>query len=388
MRVLHIGPIKMGRPSGAPGAICGLAAAQAEMGLEVGLLSSLPIPPGVEMEEIQGAYLLGGIRRRHYNPWFVPKDWIVQIRREFGEPDIVCCHGVYSPFISAIARRCRQVDWPYTFTAHGGLTRFAQSVKRTKKRISNILWFCDFLEHAIAVRALCAKEAEQIRDLFEVKKIITVPNGVENYLLETEGKLLPADLGDFRSEGDLVLGFIGRIDMYHKGLDLLLKAMAILNSQPSGTRCKLFVIGPFHRKKDKPRFTLAVEALGLKDSVKLVGPKYGEEKLRYFLTCDVFVHTSRWEGMPMAVLEAMALGRPCLVTPGTNMADVVREGGGWECEPNPESIVEAITSIYEKKDCLEELGEQSHRLIQSRFTWRKVAEQLREKYFDILADLS
>jgi glycosyltransferase involved in cell wall biosynthesis len=123
-----------------------------------------------------------------------------------------------------------------------------------------------------------------------------------------------------------------------------------------------------------------VKTLGLKDDVRLLGPKYGEEKLRYFLACDVFVHTSRFEGMPMAVLEAMALGRPCLVTPGSNMGEVVRECGGWECQPTPRSIAETIKSIYGKRDSLDVIGQRSHELMRLRFTWRKVARQLYQEY--------
>ena len=87
--------------------------------------------------------------------------------------------------------------------------------------------------------------------------------------------------------------------------------------------------------------------------------KDGEEVLRCLLACDVFVHTSRSEGMPMAVLEAMAMGRPCLVTPGTNMADVVCEGGGWQCQPDPDSIAESLKDIYQQRDSLQARGKQS-----------------------------
>ena len=160
--------------------------------------------------------------------------------------------------------------------------------------------------------------------------------------------------------------------------------MAILKSQHGGLKYKLFLIGPFHTKKDRRFFDSAVESLRLKDDVRLLGSKYGEEKWRHFLACDVFVHTSRSEGMPMAVLEAMALGRSCLVTPGSNVADVVRAGGGWECQPDPTSIAEAIISIYDKKDSLQVVGCQSRELMRARFTWRKVAQQLTEEYAKII----
>ncbi len=385
MKILHVGPVKPTHAAGGPShSIRGLAKAQAELGLNVGLLSSLPLPPNVSMEGTPGVYPLKNPRERHYNPWFISRDWLKRIQTEFGTPDLVNFQGFYTPFQCALARRCRQVGWPYIITPRGELTYLAQNVRRTKKRIANFLVFRSYVRHAAAVHALCPREAEQIRNLFAVQKIITAPNGIEDYLLEIPEKLPAADLGNFSHDADLMFGFIGRIYMYHKGLDLLLKAMAILKLLSNRLRCKLFVIGPFYTKRDERSFHLAVETLGLQNDVKLLGPKYGDEKLRYFLACDVFVHTSRFEGMPMAVLEAMALGRPCLVTPGTNIADVVRQGGGWVCDPNPESIAEAIKSIYGKRDSLEALGQQSRKLIQSRFTWRKVVQRLSEEYAKII----
>jgi len=381
MKILHIGPVKPGRAATGPShSIRGLAGAQAELGLSVGLLSSLPLPPSMSMEEAPGVYLLESPRRKHYNPWLISKDWLKRIQMEFGTPDLVNFQSFYTPFQCALGRRCRQLGWPYIITPRGELTYLAQNIRRAKKHIANLLCFYSYAKHATAIHALTLREAEQIQASFQVKKIITAPNGVEDYLLQAQKKLLSADLGDFRGDSDLMLGFVGRIDVYHKGLDLLLKAMAILKSQPNGLRCKLFVIGPFHRKRDEQSFCLAVESLDLGDDVKLIGPKYGEEKLRYFLACDVFVHTSRFEGMPMAVLEAMALGRPCLVTPGTNMADVVCEGGGWQCQPDPDSIAESLKDIYQQRDSLRVRGRQSRELIKARFTWRKVTQRLLAEY--------
>jgi len=366
--------------TGVAQSICGMVAAQAAVGLEVGLLSSSPIPSSVSMPEIPGVSLIEGPRKRQLNPWFISRDWIIRIREKFGVPGLVDFHSTYIPFHIALARRCRQVGWPYIITAHGGMGYLAQGVKRPKKAFGNLIYFRSYVKHAAAVHALCEREAKEIQALFNVKNIITVPNGVDDYLLDAWQKLSPANLGGFGQDTNLMLGFVGRIDVYHKGLDLLLKALAILKSRPNRNTCKLFVIGPFYTKQDEQSFRSAVESLGLKDDVKLFGPKNGEEKLRYFLACDVFVHTSRFEGMPMAVLEAMALGRPCLVTPGTNIADIVREAGGWECEPNPESIAGTIESIYEKRDSLQLLGQQARGLIQARFTWPLVARRLSDAY--------
>ncbi len=385
MKVLHVGQLKTDRGvTGSCQSTNGFAVAQAGIGLKVGLIASSPLRHGELVEEQPEICVLGDCHRRHYNPWLVSRDWVDRIYEEFGTPDVVHFHSTYIPFNIAFARRCKQLGWPYIITPHGGMTYLAQNVKRIKKGVANFLFFRSYVKQAAAIHALCRREAEEIQALFEVKKIITVSNGVEDYLLEASEKLSAADLDDFGDKCDLMLGFVGRIDVYHKGLDLLLKAMAILKSQPDGFKCKLFFIGPFDPKKNKQVFGSVVESLRLKDIVKVLGPKFGDEKWRYFMACDVFVHTSRFEGMPMAVLEAMALGRPSLVTPGSNVANIVREGGGWECEPDPKSIAEAIRSIYEKRDSLRMIGQRSRELIQARFTWRNVAEQLSGEYAKVI----
>jgi glycosyltransferase involved in cell wall biosynthesis len=264
------------------------------------------------------------------------------------------------------------------------MTEAAQRVKRVKKFLGNFTFFRTFIGEAAAIHALCPREADEIRSQFDAKRVFTVPNGVDASLLEVPEEQSAADLGQFREACDLMLGFVGRIDVHHKGIDLLLQAMAVLKSQSMGVRCKLFLVGPFHRIKDGQRFWSMVDSLDLGEDVKVIGPKFGQEKWRYFLACDVFVHTSRWEGMPMAVLEAIALGRPCLVTEGTNVADVVEETNGWVCAAEPGSIADAIQSVYGRRDSREVLARQSRELIRSRFTWGRIAQQLTEEYKKII----
>lgn len=385
MKILHVGPIKPTPGAAGPSnSVRGLAGAQVEIGLDVGLLSSLPLDPGPKMEATPGACVLVSPSRRQYNPWLISGEWIKRIQTQFGVPSLVNFHSTYIPFQIALARRFRKLGWPYIIAPRGGMTRIAQRSKHVKKTLGNLTFFNSYVKNAAAIHALSPGEAEEIRALFKVKKVITVPNGVEDCLFEAAEKLPAADLSDFNRDSDLILGFVGRIDVYIKGLDLLLEALCKLKEKPGRPKCKLFMVGPPHTKRDKKKFVSSIRKLGLQDTVKLLGPKFGQEKWSCFLACDVYVQTSRSEGMPMAVLEAMALRRPCLVTPGTRVSDIVCNGGGWECKPNPKSIAETIKSIYDKKTSLETLGQQSQKLIQKQFTWHKVARQLKAEYDKIL----
>ena len=385
MKILHVGPIRATKTATGPNhSIRGLAHAQAQIGAKTAILTSVPLANGVEMEASPGVVMLGGPEAAHRNPWSISKAWIDMIETKFGRPDIVNFHSTYDTFQVALARKCRQAGWKYVVTPRGGMTLLAQHTKRLKKTLGNILFFKSFVAGADAIHALCDSEAEQIQKSFKVKRIFVVPNGAEDDLLNAAERLKPADMGYFKRGNELLLGFVGRIDMNHKGLDLLLKAMGQLKRNSGTSFCRLLVVGPFRTAKDEKLFRHLMQYHKLHDDIELLGPKFGDEKLSYYLACDVFVHTSRFEGMPMAVIEAMAVGKPCLATPGTNMSDVVCRGGGWECAPSPESIAEKLEQIYQKRDSLIERGKQSKKLMQTEFTWKIVAEKTIHEYQNLI----
>jgi glycosyltransferase involved in cell wall biosynthesis len=385
MKILHVGPLKGARSAtGVTQSIRGLAPAQAAIGLKVGLLPSLPLQ-GQTMEELPGVCLLAGPRQRQVNAWLISQDWITRIREEFGRPDLVNFHSTYIPFQVALARQCRRVGWPYIVTAHGGMTAVAQSIKNIKKSIANILFFRSFIKHAVAVHAVCDLEAAQIRSLFLVKQVFVVPNGVHECLFDIGEHLSAANLGDFANGADLMLGYIGRIDVYIKGLDLLLDALAKLKLQPDAPNCKLFIVGPFHTNWDQNYILSVIRSRGLEKVVRVLGPKFGQEKWSYFLACDVYVQASRSEaGIPQSLLEAMALGRPYLATPATNVAGAVRQCGGWVCAADSDSIADTIQIIYKSRKLFPDIGQRCRDFVRSRFTWPKIAHQLSEEYAKII----
>lgn len=386
MKILHVAPIRPERDATGPSrSIRGLARAQAETGCRAAILSSLPAPDRILNERPSDILYLPRPRRRHFNPWHLSGDWVDKIREGMGTPDIVHFHSVYDPFQMAMGRLCRRLRWKYIVSPRGGMTLLAQQRKKTKKGIANLLSFRSFIERASAVHALSAPEAEEIRESFAVQEIVIVPNGIDEQLLDASGRLVPAHLGGFGKRGDLVLGFVGRIDLHHKGIDLLLDAMAAVRSWRPPVELSLFLVGPFQSRREERWFWSQVRSLDLVDTVRHLGPLFGDEKWRHLLACDVFVHTSRFEGMPMAVLEAMALGRPCLVTTGTNMGDVVREAGGWVCAPNPGSIAESLMNIKVRKGSLRDLGSMASRLIREKFTWKAVSMDLLMHYRRIVA---
>jgi glycosyltransferase involved in cell wall biosynthesis len=102
---------------------------------------------------------------------------------------------------------------------------------------------------------------------------------------------------------------------------------------------------------------------------------------------SLFVHTSRWDGLPFSVLEALAAGRPVLVTPGTNTSEYVRSAAAGEVvEADAASIAAGL-----RRACSWSAAERTNRavaarrLVETRFRWPDLARQMAETYKSVVA---
>ena len=148
---------------------------------------------------------------------------------------------------------------------------------------------------------------------------------------------------------------------------------------------ELVLAGPDFRSGQAELEALATRLLP-HGGVRFVGPIFGEEKDALLRTARVFVHTSRWEGMPYAILEALAAGCPALLTPATNLGELVEEyGAGVVVEGTPEGVCDGLARILEAPpERYEAMCRAAWRLASERFTWASVAEQLSVAYRSLI----
>jgi glycosyltransferase involved in cell wall biosynthesis len=111
-----------------------------------------------------------------------------------------------------------------------------------------------------------------------------------------------------RLGGPAHLGFIGSMATNYKGVDILLKAVAL--SQQEGLDVKTHLLGD---GRLRPQFEAMARELGISQHVQFYGQiPAGSAVFEFLDSVDIFVMPSRTEGLPKAMMEAMARGCPCI----------------------------------------------------------------------------
>ncbi|MFI2640224.1 glycosyltransferase [Streptomyces sp. NPDC018610] len=287
-------------------------------------------------------------------------------------PDLVHAHSAKAGLAGRLAVRGRipTVFQPHawSFEAVGGVTAaLALRWERWGTR-----W---------AARTVCVSEAE--RATGERAGIggrwTVVANGVDT------GRFRPADAGDVRSRPARLAGLgldpaaplavcVGRL-CRQKGQDVLLRAWDAVAREVPGARLVLVGDGP-----DAGRLRA-----GAPPSVLFTGAV--TDALPWYQAADLVVLPSRWEGMALAPLEAMACGRPVVVTDVDGARESLPPSLAARCLVPPEdpaALAGAVTGLLLDAWARASLGDLARRHVLAAHDVRHTAEAVADLYRDLL----
>jgi glycosyltransferase involved in cell wall biosynthesis len=226
------------------------------------------------------------------------------------------------------------------------------------------------------LQALSDQELRDLRDYGLVNPIARINNGID---VKPKPFLLGCAIHDAYGlpKGRRILLFLSRISP-QKGLDLLLRAMAIIRTKLNDWI--LVVCGYDHDGHLEELYEL-VNDLELNNYVVFIGPIYGDDKDKVFSVAEAFVLPSRSEGAPMVVLEAMAAGLPVLTTKAAPWEQLTQNDCGWWAEVSVNSIADSLNDLVgTRPDVLKQKGINAQTLVSQQYTWRLAAEQTSELY--------
>lgn len=166
--------------------------------------------------------------------------------------------------------------------------------------------------------------------------------------------------------------FMGRLHP-RKGVVALVEAFREANISSA----RLVIAGP-------DEGALAAVRPLLDGRITLTGYLGGQERLAALAAADVLALPAVGEGLPMVVLEAMAAGRPVIVSPGCYLPEAAQYGAGLEVEPAVEPLAAALEALLCNADLRARMGAAAQVLARTRFAWDNIARQMETVYQEMI----
>jgi len=235
------------------------------------------------------------------------------------------------------------------------------------------------VKHASAVIALNPEEVKTLQKLkVKQEKIQIIPNAIDS----TKFRPINSDIirQKYGLEGTIIL-FVGSSSL-HKGVHILFKS--VTNILKSYSNLYLIFVGKVHAN-DIINF---VKEYKINNNVLFLGHISPDEMPYFYSSADIFVLPSFSEGMPTALLEAMACGLPSIGTNVGGIKEVIEDmKTGILVDPgNSDQLAEKIKLLLSDENLRRRLGENGRKKVLKNYTWEKVTDQIENLYKKVMED--
>jgi glycosyltransferase involved in cell wall biosynthesis len=281
------------------------------------------------------------------------RDVIRAVRAE--RPDLLHTHLVHADLYGAVAAAAARV--PYVSTRHNDdrylLGPFRYVDRAAARRAGRLIAISD------AVRRFLEAAGH------DPSKLTTIRYGLDE-LPVTPSDPTPEQAG-IPPEAPLALA-VGRL-IAQKDHETLLRAFALVREREPEARLAILGSGPLEAET-----RALVETLGLGDAVTLPG----RTEIRDWLErADVFVHTSRWEGFGIVLLEAMLASLPVVATRVSAVPEVAVDGetGVLVDAGDVEGVARELAAVLGDPELAKRLGQAGHERARSEFSVARMAER-------------
>jgi glycosyltransferase involved in cell wall biosynthesis len=268
----------------------------------------------------------------------------------------------------------RTTHKPYIVSAHGMLEKWALKHRQLKKWIYSFLIERSNLQDAACLHALTRAEVEDYRRYGLRNPVVLIPNGVDVPRTAAPDMFLEAYP---HLKGKRLTIFLSRIH-YKKGLDVLCEAWCNVHHKCADAH--LVLAGPDF-ENTRSTIQAQINELRINTSVSFTGMLRGAMKWSALAAAEVFVLPSYSEGFSVAVLEAMGMGVPVVISRACNFPEVADEGCGFVIGPNAGEVQNALTQLLlANHSDVVRMGNRGRQLVSTRYTWSAVGRQISAMY--------
>ena len=294
-----------------------------------------------------------------------------------GDYDVVHAHAVFSHAPLAAARACVRGRVPYVIRPLGTLNPLAIESRRTAAK--RLLWAVaarNAVRRAAAVHFTTDLERRLVTTEIPMTNDVVVPLGAPE-MPAAAGR----DLMNFRSQFQLAhRPFVLAIGRLHpiKGLEDLIDAFARVRARMPFDDWRLVIAGDgdaAYREKLKQR--AAADTSG----IIFTGWLSGTAKTAAIRSAALVAVPSRQESFSFSAVEALACGVPVLLSADVGLASEIQKGGaGWVVERASDALGRTLARVMQDQRGRSRAAAAAAALGVSKFTWRRVADDLVHLY--------
>ncbi len=302
----------------------------------------------------------------------IPSSRLKDLPYPFNKPDLVVVEEVYPYRFNYIISDIQKAKIPYIIIPRSQLTKQGQKRKPIKKWLGNLLYYKKLVKKSSAIQYLTKQEQKDSGEKWN-KNFFILPNGIN----------MPNIGPKSFSQDGINIVFIGRLERYQKGLDLLIEVCCKIRQELHNAKVKIHLYGP-NRFDTIEILSKTINKFVLGNIISFCPAVFTEEKTKVLQQADAFIMTSRFEGHPMGLIEALSYGLPCLVTTGTNMKEEIEKfDAGWTADTTVDSIAEALKKMIAEKNLFEQKSINARKLA-SQYNWDTIAQKSHEIYERII----
>jgi glycosyltransferase involved in cell wall biosynthesis len=222
--------------------------------------------------------------------------------------------------------------------------------------------------HAVLVVLSTRMKNSLAEHNFQMSAIQLIPNGVDIT------RFHPSGMDTTLAEREQVVVCVACL-RYQKGIDVLLQAWHLVHKQTPQAR--LIIVGGGSLQRQLERMA---HALSITESLEFAGQQ--SDIPAQLHRGNLAVLPSRWEGMPNALLEAMACGLACVATRVSGSEDIIQQGvNGLLVEPEDyQGLAEAILTLLRNPALVQEYGRAALQTIEQHYSFEQVMGRYIELY--------
>ena len=282
--------------------------------------------------------------------------------------ELIQIQSVWEMPYHKVILEARKQNIPYIVTPRGMLEPWSLSQKKWKKKLAWWLYQRNDVQKSACVFTTAKMEAEHVSNLGITTCKAVIPNGIE-----TDAYPCKTSVEGVKKQ---VL-FLSRVHV-KKGIELLFEAWKRLHSDY--VDWQLLVIGNgeaeyIHSLENR------VESLGLKDSIKILPPVFGEAKIKVYQESALFCLPSFSENFGMVIAEAMSCGTPVITTTNCPWEILNETDTGWCVDLSVENLEHALReAMGMDANALYDMGQRASKLIYDNFDYRSVTRKTLRLY--------